>query len=447
LAALFGFAGLFFGLRSLRARTAGAWFFTLGATAAFLLSALSKELGLIFPLLWIVILATRKNWTGVRNAVAIAVSVTVVYLSLRLPAEHIPPPPPRSSVPLLVRPLIAARAVAEYTGLLLLPLHLHMDRDVETNPTGFDRASLSRASWRELQNLLGLVLIAAALYWLWRARHTAPVFICLLLALLCYLPFSCIVGLNASVAEHWLYLPSAFLFLAASLSCVAFLQRARDGGQKTGPFLMTAACVLWILFLGARTFVRTFDWKDQRTFLTRNIAAGGDSSRTLTNLGGLDLAEGYLPEARKNLQAALKKSPDQPFALLNLAAVDLKENDFKGAHEILQRATRNQLVAAQANDLLAVLEYKEHGRVDLLRMRLAARTGPPNWTTQRHYIEVLNEAGYPEKAIAELKTCLETQWYRAESWELLSTLLAKTGRTEDAARCHAIALQYDVHLR
>ncbi len=446
LAALFGFAGLFCGLRSLRGGKSGVWLFTIAATVAFLLSALSKELGLIFPLLWIAILAARKNWIGLRHAIAIVVSVAVIYLSLRLPAEHIPAPPPRSPVPLLVRPLIVARAAAEYTGLLLLPLNLHMDRDVETHPTGFSPASLSRASWRELQNLLGLILIAAALVWLWRARRSPPIFICLLLALLCYLPVSCIVGLNATVAEHWLYLPSAFLFLAASLSLVAFVQQSRDREQRAVPFVLSVACLLWVLFLGARTFVRTFDWKDQRTFLTRTIAAGGDSSRMLTNLGGLDLAEGKLTEARKNLEAALKKDPGQPFALLNLAAVAVKENDFKKAHDLLQQAAQIPIAAATANELLAVLEYKETGHVNLMRMRLAARTGPPDWPVEQRYINTLDEVGYPDRAIAELKACLATEWYRAESWQMLSGLLAKAGKTEEAARILAIARQYDVHL-
>ena len=33
-------------------------------------------------------------------------------------------------------------------------------------------------------------------------------------------------------------------------------------------------------------------------------------------------------------------------------------------------------------------------------MRLASRTGPPDWAIEKRYIKVLDEVGYPERAIA-----------------------------------------------
>ena len=150
LAAAFGFLGLFCGLRSLRARKAGAWLWTVGAAAAFLLSVLSKEIGLIFPLLWLVLLGMRRHWIALRNAAVATIFVITIYLSLRLPAEHIAPPAPTTTTPLLVRPIIVARAAAEYAGLLILPWNLHMERDVESRPLGFNDTSITQGSWREL---------------------------------------------------------------------------------------------------------------------------------------------------------------------------------------------------------------------------------------------------------------------------------------------------------
>ena len=53
LAAAFGFCGLFLGLRMLRASENRKWVFGVGAALCFLASALSKEMGLIFLLLWL----------------------------------------------------------------------------------------------------------------------------------------------------------------------------------------------------------------------------------------------------------------------------------------------------------------------------------------------------------------------------------------------------------
>jgi protein O-mannosyl-transferase len=444
LAAMFGFTGFYLILRSLRASGKSALLLLIGATIALLLSALSRETGLIISLLALAVVALRKNWKATLKAAAVGTFAAMVYLSLRLAAEHVPPPVLRTPPPLLVRPILVARATAEYAGLIVFPLNLHMDRDVETHPGQLTPASLTAAAWRELQTLLGLVLIAAASYWMLRARkRNPPVFACLVLAAISYIPVSGIFALNASIAEHWLYQPSAFLFLAAAIQ-LATLQIIT--GRRSTMAVAVTVFAIWLSFLGARTFRRTFDWKDQRTFFERTIASGGDSARMLINLGELESSEGKLQDAAVHLHAALQKQPDQPLAVINLAAVALKENDFKLARQLLLRATGMPLVAAQAYELLAVLEFKENRRVDLLRLRLASRTGPPNWSIEKRYVQALNETGATTQAIAELKTCLATQWYRAESWQLLSQLQAKAGQPNEAADALARARAYDVHL-
>jgi len=250
--------------------------------------------------------------------------------------------------------------------------------------------------------------------------------------------------LNATVAEHWIYLPSAFLFLAAALELAEWAKR-RSWRRST---VAAAAGVLavWVVFIGVRTFVRTFDWKDQRTFLERTIAHGGDSARMLINLGSLDLNEGKLEDATVHLHAALEKKPDQPLAVINLAAVALKQNNFKLARELATRSAQMPLVDAEAQQLLAVIENKENGKVDLMRMRLAARSGPPNWSIEKRYIQLLDEAGATAAAIDELLSCLRAQWYRAESWKLLSDLYTKLGHSAQAAQALERARAYDIHL-
>jgi protein O-mannosyl-transferase len=438
LAAAFGFLGLYSGIRSLRTNGANRWILLFAAAALFLLSALSKEMGIVFLLLWCAILLLKRRWKEFLPATVVALFVVTIYLSLRLPAEHVPAPTLRTPAPLLVWPIVAARAFAEYAGLILLPVNLHMDRDVETHPEGGSTASANSAAWRELQTLLGILLVGGALYWLMRSRkQDTAISRCLVLAAIAYLPVSGIFLLNATVAEHWIYLPTAFFFLAAGLAISRF---------SISNTVLGSALAIWFLFLGARTWIRTFDWKDQRTFLERTIASGGDSARMLINLAGLELNEGQLDSAKKHLALALRKEPDQPLAILNLASVALRQNDFAAAHDLLNRATKMPLVEARAYELLAVLEHKENGHVDLLRSRLTARTGPPNWAIEKRYVEALAQSGATPAAISELKSCLTTQWYRAESWQLLSELLIKAGHAAEAAEAKSRADAYDVHL-
>jgi Tfp pilus assembly protein PilF len=445
LAAAFGFLGCYLILRS--ARTAGTrtLLYLVAAGAALLLSALSKEIGLIFLAVPLALFAAIKNRTALWKTAATALCVGIAYMSMRMPAEHIPTPPLQDPTPLAIRPINIARALAEYAGLIVLPINLHMERQLNAPPVASSEADMSPPARRELQTLAGLILLAATIFWATRARkQNRFVFATLVLAAISYLPVSGIITLNAAVAEHWIYLPSAFLFLAATAAIVDLIEKR--GNRRAVIIAVSAAFAIWFGFLGVRTFIRTFDWKDQRIFLERTIANGGDSARMLINLGGLDLSEGRLDLAKKYLTAALQKEPDQPLAIINLAVLALKQNDFKTARELLTRATQMPVVDAQAHELLAVVENKEHGRADLLRLRLASRTGPSNWSIEKRYIRLLDETGATSNAIAEIQHCLQTEWYRAETWQLFSQLLAKSGREKESAEAIARARAYDVHL-
>lgn len=445
LAAAFGFIGIYFGLRFLRGQGASRYGLLFLCGIALLLSVLSKESGFVLMAILVAILALRRQWRALLQIGLAVAFVCAIYFSLRLGAEHHPAPRLQPAPPLLVKPLLAARALAEYTGLMVLPLKLYLDRDVETRPSGFAEESLNAAAWKELQTVAGIVLLGLFIYWMMRARkRNTTVFALLVLTAIAYLPISGVFQLNATVAEHWIYLPSAFLFLAAA---TALSDRSWQG--KTAPLLQRLSMVLlalWVVFLGARTFRRTFDWKDQRTFFESAIQSGASSARMLINLGGLELSEGNLPAAAQHFHRALDKEPGQPLAILNLAAVALKQNDFKLARELLLRAVDMPLVDAQAHEMLAVLEHKERQTVDLRRLRLATRTGAPNWSIEKRFIKVLDETGRTDTAIEELQRILRRAWYRAESWKLLSDLLAKSGRRDEAALALKLAHRYDTRL-
>jgi tetratricopeptide (TPR) repeat protein len=439
LAALFGFTALYFTVRALDRESA--WKFYAVTGFALLASALSKESGLIFSALAITLILLRKNWKGiVPIGVAIAFVLTI-YLTLRNQVPPVDVPRLSPPAPALVRPIIATRALAEYAGLLIAPANLHMDRDVENHPWGFNPVSLTAGAWRELETLAGLIVFGVLLWWARRAYKRQPaIFVLLLCAGISYLPVCGVFSLNANIAEHWVYVPLAFTLLAVALQVAPIV------GTRTTFFSALTLAALWIAFLGVRTFYRAQDWQDPRTFFTRTIAAGGDSARMLINLGGLELSDGHLEPADMFLQRALAKNPEQPFALLNLAAVALKRNDLPTARSFLKRAQKNPLSLAQAEEMLALVEQKEKGRINLLRLRIASQTDPPSWSIMRRYLAALAVTGQTEKAVAELQAVLVTDWYRAESWQLLAKYLTSLGRTDEAAKALAQAHAFDVHL-
>jgi tetratricopeptide (TPR) repeat protein len=443
LSALFGFFGCYLILRSdsstRRSAVAG---LTVAAAASLLLSALSKESGLIFCAIALVLAFWKNGPKGSVRALVAVLFVATSYLSLREAADH-PPVPRVSETPALsTRPITMARAVAEYAGLILLPTNLHLDRDVNPRPLPSPEDSIDVFAWREIQTLLGVLLLAGFVYWIVRARTRNPAaYRFLLLAALSYLPVSGVLALNSSVAEHWIYLPTAFLFVALILE----FQSLRPGGVLVSRGL-TIALSCWVVFLAGRTAVRTLDWKDQRTFFEKTIAAGGDSARMWINLGGLELSEGKLDRAKSALDKALQKEPDQPLATLNLAVVALRQKDLKTARKLATTASKSDWVEAQARELLAVIDFQEKGSANPLRLRLASRTGVPNWEIEKRYVRLMDEMGSTDSAISELQGCLRREWYRAESWDLLSQLLRKRGKLKEASWASEEAISYDVHL-
>ena len=444
LAALFGFAGLYLGIRALSVKGRSGWILHTFAGTAFLAAALSKESGLIFLGIWIALLLLRRTTQAFIPAGVAVAFVLTIYVTLRLQTESVSVPQLAPPAPLLVRPIIAARALAEYTSLILLPVNLHVERDVETHPWGFDPASLSATAWRELQTLAGIVLFALLLVWAIRTRKREPlVFTLLIFAGIAYLPVSGLVPLNATIAEHWIYVPSAFIMLAFAAQISSPTGHRAQRGQAAA--IMIA--VVWMGFLGLRTFFRAQEWKNQRIFLERTIAAGGDSARMMINLAGVEITTGNFDRAGKLLSNALAKEPRQPLAMLNLAAVELHKKNFSRARNLINEALMHPISAARAQEMLAMLEHEESQKIDLIRLRLAARIAPPAWSVERHYVRALGATGRSEEAIAELRAILITDWYRAESWQLLQEYLAKLGRTGEAEQALHCAYAYDVHLR
>jgi hypothetical protein len=79
----------------------------------------------------------------------------------------------------------------------------------------------------------------------------------------------------------------------------------------------------------------------------------------LINLGRAELSDGHLEQAELFCNARTRENPEQPFALLNLAAIALKRNDLPTAQGFLERAQRNPLSLAQAEEMLALVKQKK----------------------------------------------------------------------------------------
>ena len=460
LAALFGFSALTLALITLeRRRFSG--LATAGAAVCFLAALLSKESAAATLLVWFVILLwLRTNRALFLRWTFLAAIVIAFYAGLRFSAHRVEPPRDLPTA-LAARPVLAARALAEYTALFFAPINLRMERDVSTVPQRTPELTAQNARWREYQTLLGLAVLALFVIWFgWARRHAQEAALALVSAFVAYLPISNLFSLNATAAEHWLYLPTAFLLLAAarSLQQLAVRVMAPDSPPPIGSaplpiryrsFGVAALCILgvWTAWLGMRTWRRNADWKDQISFFTQTIAAGGDTARMHVNLGTWEASRGQDQLARDHFRNALARDPEQPIALLGLAAESIRLGDYPTARAALDHAAKFPHIAAEVAQLRGALEFRESGTDATPAMKAAAAVAPLNWSFRKRYLAALMQTGKLDVAARELRAFLADQPFRGDSWKMLGEMLGQMRQPAAAARAFEEAARRDVHDR
>ena len=152
---------------------------------------------------------------------------------------------------------------------------------------------------------LGLLFFGALLYGAFRAGPSRGLRIFgASWFLLAYLPISNLIELNATVAEHWLYLPSVG-FLIFVIGCVLDLPvRYRS--------VMAGCACCAVVALGVRSTIRSSDWLTEEIFYRRTLAAGGRSSRILANLGQVYANRGEFAKAEAILSKCSAPEPRLP---------------------------------------------------------------------------------------------------------------------------------------
>ena len=98
--------------------------------------------------------------------------------------------------------------------------------------------------------------------------------------------------------------------------------------------------------------------------LDNALKTRGSSTRLLLVRGAVARDRGQLPEAADSFERALKGAPDNARLMVELASVRLRQNDTKGAGELLNQALDS--------DVRKTLDAGEEARANMLRGSLAA---------------------------------------------------------------------------
>jgi tetratricopeptide (TPR) repeat protein len=374
------------------------------------------------------------------------VLLLVCYATLR----HLPAPRERTLVgpdwPAAARAVLMLRALGDYGRLMIFPLNLHMERSVfDPNPIHDSQHWLANCEIEYL-SLLGLgVLAALATGVMWRKRGRNLRALGAAWFFIAYLPTSNLINLNATVAEHWLYLPSVgfLIFLAG---CALTLPRQWFGW-------ITAAAALFAVALSVRSYQRSCDWSDAERFFQQTLSAGGMSGRAATNLALVYTKRGEYDRAEKLLRRVIQLSPEDPIARNNLTDALRHLGREAEAEKILLAANKEtpnikkdypRTWVIPAN-LARLRHAQKNDDAALAILNQARKEYPEVWELISYQAELLRENKSPQAALELVQEFAHRNWWHYGAALALGRVLAEKGSVEPAVAALTWASQLDVH--
>lgn len=419
LAALLALGAWLLWLRSCEMRKPFAKVGTAVASAIVLLAALcSKEISLV----WLALFAAHTIFFARAiprmqkfSALAGAVVVLAAYAFLHSLPEARPAAENGGHEPLASRVVLMFRAVGDYTGLMLAPGRLMMERNLGA------ASHASRGGWwqeigGEYLSILGLAALAGAVWLCMQPGEGRSLrrFGALWFAI-AFVPISNLIPLNAEVAEHWIYLASiGFLLLLAGavelLPPIALRNLAPIAG-----------CA--IALLAVRTSFRAADWADAETFARKTIANGGGTPRMRAYLAQELGSQGRFAEQETVYRRALALYPEFTTARINLGLCLQKQGRADEARVLLNLGRATAVVRNVPRTWNAALnlagQHHTEGRSEeaLALIREWRPHFPATWELCAYEATILREMGQPRGA-----TAVAAEYARAHWWHLPSQL-------------------------
>jgi tetratricopeptide (TPR) repeat protein len=233
--------------------------------------------------------------------------ISAVYITLRLDFLSFVTlrPPALTRVPFFLRLTVLPKVFLTYVKLLVLPVNLHMSREL-VRPTTFFGIYLAWFS-------LGTLIVACATFLQYRKeRKTAPFLLSWFLVFI--LPQSGIFAINAFVSEHFIYLSSISFFIAVAYLLHKYLRKQ----------LFVFSFVSFGLYYGLLTVSRNYEWQDPTLFYQRIIQFSPSSFQAYNNLGLQYEHRNLYDLAIQEYKKALAIKPDLLEAHSNLASIYYK---------------------------------------------------------------------------------------------------------------------------
>lgn len=306
----------------------------IGSLSAFLASILSKEAGFIIPFIILFYLycfsGTKRHGEEKRpGLIWIFFIVAGLYGYMRATVLNFAGQEllekTTGLIPLHLRLFTASKVIMIYLRLLVFPVGLHMEWDIEP--------AVSFAQDEVLLSVVGIFIITGYAYFI--SRKSNLKFFALGWFFIALLPYYNILPLNYFMGEGWLYVPSIGFFMLLSLYF-------SDLRRKSRPYSLAVSgvVIIMVIFYGLLTIKRADIWAHPIRLYKEVLRYSPDSIKARINLGVLLEESGSYEDAVEKYEEASRLNPEDAMVYTNLAVMYFRRQMYDQALEELKKAVR-----------------------------------------------------------------------------------------------------------
>jgi len=366
----------------------------------------SKETGVVLPAVMLahdLIWSERSVWTRRIPSYAVLALPFIAFFVMRSQLHmHL-------EVPFQKNPLVSAafwparmtafQVIGRYLWLYVWPARLSAD---------YSYNSVPMFHWSLACIVLALCVAALALAVRLRRENKSVCFFVLFFFITLAPTSNLFILIGSAMSERFMYLPAIGLTgCVVGLICVLF----RRYPQRIPGTVLWAAAGILCLALGARTYVRNFDWYDEATLWTSVTEVNPHDALAHLNLGSALLEiPGRMPDAIGEYQRAVQIYPNYAEAHNNLGALLLESGRTTEAVVEYQAAVRLDPDYPDAHSNLGSALSRIPGRLPeaTAELETAVRLDPENARRRAALGNVLLQTpGRMFEAIGQLETAVK----------------------------------------
>jgi len=409
-------------------RDATDWLWLIISYIAFLLSLLCKEEALVFPVLIVVFLWSRKETPKAHWLLSIPFVALLLfgllfrYFSLNRLGTGTAP------YPRMVYLATEAIVIVKYLLQFFFPIHLSYLPEIDPVKTISIKLIICIA-------LLALILFSTVRSYAKDTRSFGILWMFLLLA-----PSSSIVPLEDFMALHRFY--NAGMGLLISLSAI-FIELSKAFSLNLRKSVSAFLSII-VVFFSILTIQRNLIFRNEISLFRSALSCSPKSARLLNDLGYAYYRKSDYERARHYLSRSLARDPDYFMALNNMGItlVGLGQDDeaLKYFYQASERTSKPGKIYANIGMI-----YLKKGEPDLALPWLEKAVQAEPYLAQiRFYLgRALAGIGQYERALSEMLAGIGSLNPRAENYFELGKVFLKLGKISSARESFMYALQID----